>query len=100
VRPFALRPFIDADDLRAREGQSGALLQPAHNRVVTDRHAEAATQSFTRPSAEGVAHQLDDEVCPTGSTAIDVGDLRQWPGKKTNRAAGLAAAPATDAHAQ
>src|SRR5215218_3939154 len=75
--PFALGPFIDADHLHASDGWPGALLQPAQDRVVTDRHAEAAAQSFTRPAAEGVAHQLGDQVRPARPAAVDVCDPRQ-----------------------
>jgi hypothetical protein len=36
-QPFALRPFVDADDLRAGDRRSGARLQPAQDRVIADR---------------------------------------------------------------
>src|SRR5437764_490133 len=95
-----LGPFIDPDDLHAGDRRSSALLHPAQNGVITDRQAEAAAQSFPRPSAEGVADHVGHDVRPTGSAAIDVRDTRQCPGEKANRARGLPTAPAADTHPQ
>ena len=98
--PVALRPFIDPDDLPAGHRRSGALLHPAQNGVVTDRHTEAATQSFPRPPAERMADHVGHDVRSIGPAPIDGCDARQGAGEKAHPARGLPAAPAADAYAQ
>ena len=46
IQPFALGPFINADDARVDDPWARPLLEPPHNRVVTHRQATTTQEPF------------------------------------------------------
>jgi hypothetical protein len=99
-QPFALRPFIHTDDVRARDRRSGTLLQLTQDRVITDRQTDPVHEPFARATAERVTNQLGDHVRPTGAAAPHLRDARESTGEESDRARRLTTAPAADAHAK